>query len=240
MTIAGAGPLYAQVRNILIERIHHGDWKPGEPIPSEIRLARALDVSQGTIRKAISDLVADNVLVRQQGKGTFVATHDSRRALFQFFHIVSDLGERALPESRTLFNRLREANRDEALALDVAVGEPVVRIERLRSLGRHVVLAETISVVAERFAGLHELPPEDVPNTLYELYERRYGITIHRAEEKLKAVNASARIARLLALDAGDAVLRIDRTAYTLAGKAVEYRASFCNSRHHHYASVQT
>lgn len=239
MTIAGAGPLYAQVRNILVDRIHRGEWKPGEPIPSETRLARELVVSQGTVRKAISELVSENVLVRQQGKGTFVAIHDSRRALFQFFHIISDSGERALPESRTLFNRLRDASGDEATALDLDVGDPVVRIERLRSLGSCVVLAETISVPAQLFNGLEHLAPRDVPNTLYALYERKYGITVHRAEERLKAVKAGARIARLLELDAGDALLRIDRTAFTLAGRPVEFRTSLCNTRNHHYASVQ-
>lgn len=240
MTIAGAGPLYAQVRSILIERIHRGDWKPGQPIPSETRLAQELVVSQGTVRKAIGDLVAGNVLIRQQGKGTFVAAHDTRRALFHFFHIVPDRGEKALPESTTMHNRLRDANREEAAALTLANGEQVIRIERLRRVGRSVVLAETVSVPARLFPGLEMLPVGDVPNTLYEMYEREYGITIHRAEENLKAMNAGARTARLLEVAPSEALLRIDRTAYTLAGMAVEFRTSFCNTRNHHYASVLT
>ncbi len=240
MTIAGGGPLYAQVRDLVIERIHRGEWKPGEPIPSEIRLARDLSVSQGTVRKAIGELVADNVLVRRQGKGTYVANHDSYRALFHFFHVVADRGERALPESRAHSKGQKRATREEAAALSLQSGETVIRVERVRSLGGSDIIAETISVPARLFPGLQRLPVAGVPNTLYELYEREHGITIHRAEERLKAVRPGSRIAQLLGVDRDEPLLRIERVAYTLDGKPVEWRVSYCNTARHHYANSIT
>ena len=240
MTIAGAGPLYLQVRQLMIERIYSGQWKPGQVIPSEMQLAADLGVSQGTVRKAIGQLVSENVLVRQQGKGTFIATHDSRRALFHFFHIVPDGGEKTLPKSVTLSNRRREASREEARALKIAPADPVVRIERLRKLEDITVIAEAIAVPARLFPDLSKLPARDVPNTLYELFERAHGITIHRADEKLKAVAASARHARLLGVKPGAPLLRIERAAYTLSGTPVEFRVTHCTTANHHYANVLT
>jgi GntR family transcriptional regulator len=240
MTIAGRGPLYIQVRDLLIKRIHGGEWNPGEPIPGETRLARELSVSQGTVRKAIGELVSGNVLVRQQGKGTFVAAHDSQRALFHFFHVVADRGDKVLPRSHTVSNRRRVASREEINALALSGGDEVIRIERIRMLGETLVFAETVAVPARLFAGLEKLVPREVPNTLYELYERVYRITIHRADEHLKAVKASSRVARTLHIDAGDPLLRIERIAYTLNGTPVEFRISFCNTRHHHYANSIT
>ena len=81
--VPGAGPLYSQVRELLTRRVIDGQWTPGQLIPSEHRLAGEMGVSQGTVRKAVDEMVASNILVRQQGKGTFVSTHERRRAQFQ-------------------------------------------------------------------------------------------------------------------------------------------------------------
>ncbi len=240
MTIEGGDPLYIQVRDRVIERIHSGEWRPGEAIASEMQLARELAVSQGTVRKAIGELVSANVLVRRQGKGTYVASHDRRRALFHFFHVVSDGGERVLPQSRTLSNRRRGASRDEARALALSPGDAVFRIERVRHLAEAAVLVETVSVPASMFAALDSLQAGAVPNTLYEWYQRVHRVSIHRADERLKAMAASVRVARLLGIEAGTPLLRIERVAYTLDDTPVELRVSFCDTRHHHYASSLT
>src|SRR3546814_10554487 len=85
-----ARPLYAQVRTLLLQRLIEGIWKPGTALPSEMQLAQELGVSQGTVRKALDDLAAENLVVRRQGRGTFVAEHDTDRALFHFFHLVGE------------------------------------------------------------------------------------------------------------------------------------------------------
>jgi GntR family transcriptional regulator len=237
LTVPGAGPLYRQVHEVITRRISGGEWAPGTVIPSELRLAEELGVSQGTVRKAIDELVGSNVLVRQQGKGTFVAIHDIRRALFHFFHIVGNDGHRVLPHSRVLTCRRLRATRPQAEALNLPAGARVIRIERTRDLNRQPTIVESILLPAEWFPDLGKSRTEDLPNTLYELYEERYGVTIHRAEEHLRAVGATPGDAELLDVREGHPLLEITRKAYTLDGTPVELRVSRCLTTHHHYQS---
>ncbi len=237
LTTPGEGPLYMQVRKLLTQRISNGAWPPGHLIPSEIKLAQELGVSQGTVRKAVDDLVSNNVLVRHQGKGTFVAIHDTRRALFHFFPMVGDDGQRVLPDSRALSVRRLRAKKSEAQALGLQAGARVIRIERTRDLNDQPTIVESIVLPAASFPELGKSGSEPLPNTLYELYEERYGITIHRAEEQLRAVAASARDAKLLGIEPGAPLLEITRLARTLNGTPVELRVSRCLTRAHHYQS---
>jgi GntR family transcriptional regulator len=228
-----AQPLYAQVKALMMQRLIAGQWRPGEMLPSEFQLADQFGVSQGTVRKALDALAADNVLVRRQGRGTFVAEHDDHRALFHFFHLVGPDGERRLPESRLLSVRKGLAGRDEATRLNIARGDTVIRIRRMRLLDGRPTIAETIAVPHALFPDLADI--REVPNTLYDLYERRYGITIARAIERLAAVAAAESEAKLLEIEPGAPLLEIDRTALALNGTPVEWRVSRCLTETHHY-----
>ena len=234
----GSIPLYTQIKALLVERITQGEWAPGDIIPSEMQLAQQLSVSQGTVRKAITELVENNVLVRRQGKGTFVAMHDIDRALFHFFHIVNDGGKKSLPECKTLSCRRKRASRQQALKLNLSAGAHVICIERIRSLDNLPTIVETIILPTGLFGDLGKPQVCDLPNTLYELYQTRFGITIHRAEEQLRAVPATAHDASLLGLDAGTPLLEIERIALTLDGTPVELRISRCNTNGHHYQNT--
>lgn len=226
-------PLYAQVKTLITDRLIAGRWRAGEMLPSEFQLADEFGVSQGTVRKALDALAADNVVVRRQGRGTFVAEHDDHRALFHFFHLVGPDGERRLPESRLISVRKGLAGRMEAGRLGIGRGTPVIRIRRVRLLDGRPVIAETIAVPQKLFPDLADL--DEVPNTLYDLYERRYGITVARAVERLAAVAADDRDAKLLEVDPATPLLEIDRTARALDGSVVEWRISRCLSTTHHY-----
>jgi GntR family transcriptional regulator len=228
-----AQPLYAQVKALMMQRLIAGQWRPGEMLPSEFQLAAEFGVSQGTVRKALDELTAENVVVRRQGRGTFVAEHDDHRALFHFFHLVGPDGERRLPESRLISVRKGLAGRLEAGRLDIGRGVPVIRIRRVRSLDGCPAIAETIAVPQKFFPDLADI--REVPNTLYDFYEQRYGITIARAVERLAAVSANERDAKLLEVTPGAPLLEIDRTALALDGAPVEWRVSRCVTSNHHY-----
>ncbi|MDJ0779359.1 MAG: GntR family transcriptional regulator [Gammaproteobacteria bacterium] len=237
-TDKGSISLYMQIKELLVARIGRGDWLPGDAIPSEIQLAQDLGVSQGTVRKAITELVEKNVLTRKQGRGTFVSTHDQERALFHFFHIAADDGQKALPQSSVLHLRRKAASRAEAAKLHLPGGSRVINIERIRRFDERPTILENIVLPAELFEGLGLDGEGNLPNTLYELYQREYGITIHRASECLKAVGASEREATLLEVAPGAALLQIERIALTLEDTPVELRTSRCNTAHHFYENT--
>jgi len=233
----GFRPLYAQVKELLVQRLVAGAWRPGEALPSEFSLAAEFRVSQGTVRKALDELAAQNVVVRQQGKGTFVATHTPQRALFHFFHLVGDDGARAMPSHRVLSLRNAKASKAEAARLQIKAGAAVIRLKRLRQLGGRDAIVEQIVLPGALFPGLVERMGAELPNEVYRFYEQVYGITVARAVEKLKAVAATPEEARWLKLRAGAPLLEIDRVGYGLDGKPVELRISHCDTARHHYVS---
>jgi GntR family transcriptional regulator len=234
----GSIPLYTQIKELFVSRISEGRWSPGEAIPSEMQLAQELGVSQGTVRKAITELVENNVLTRKQGRGTFVAFHDSQRALFHFFHIVDDTGHKVLPDSTTLSCRRKRASRLESSKLDLAAGSSVISIERIRKFGGRPTMLETITLPSDRFGELGKVGACDLPNMLYELYEKKFGITVHSAEEQLRAISASDHDASLLNLPTGTPLLEIERVALTLDKTPIELRVSHCITDNHHYQNT--
>jgi GntR family transcriptional regulator len=233
----GFRPLYAQVKDLLVQRLVAGAWRPGEALPSEFSLAAELKVSQGTVRKALDDLAAQNLVVRRQGRGTFVATHTPQRALFHFFHLVGDDGARALPSHRVLSLCSAKATRAETAALGLRSGAAVTRLKRLRMLGGRVAIVESITLPGALFPRFAERLADELPNELYRFYEEKYGVTVARAVERLKAVPASTDEARWLGLRAGAPLLEIDRVAHGLDGRPVELRVSRCDTAQHHYLS---
>ena len=234
----GSIPLYLQIIEFLISRISNGEWKPGDVIPSEINLARELDVSQGTVRKAITELVESNVLTRRQGLGTFVSNHDIDRALFHFFHISDNSGKKVLPDSEVVSCRRTKATKYEASRLALQTGERVIKIKRIRKIGSSPTIIETIVLPEGPFKGLGTDEDCQLPNMLYELYEKQYGITIHSADERLRAISATSQDAASLGIEQGSPLLVIERVAMSLDKTPVELRISRCDTRGHYYQNT--
>lgn len=230
----GFRPLYRQVKDVLVDRIARGAWRGGEALPSEFEIAAELATSQGTVRKALDEMAAENLVVRRQGRGTFVARHDDARILFQFFKLVPDEGEARFPESRVLRVGLAPAGEAAARRLGLAPAAPVVRLVRERSLGGRVAVLERIELPADPFAPLCDGP---VPNNLYELYATRFGVTVARARERLKAVAAGPEEVRSLEVAAGAPLLLVDRIATAIDGRPAEWRVSACRTDDLHYLS---
>ena len=230
----GYQPLYRQVKEELVRRIADGIWGPGAALPSEPQLAVELGVSAGTVRKALDEMAVEHLVVRRQGKGTFVGRHDEARILFQYFRLVPDQGERQFPDSVMLDQAAGRATPDEADVLGLPIGAPILRMRRKRALGGEPVIVEDITVPLDLFPGLDTM---DIPNNLYGLYADGFGVTIGQAVERLKATAADGEVAKALGVAVGTPLLGIDRLAKSLDGRVAEWRVSLCLTQRHHYLS---
>ncbi|WP_088285675.1 GntR family transcriptional regulator [Ideonella sp. A 288] len=238
---AAAGlPLYRVVKRELLRAIESGDCPPGQTLPSEAELAGAMAVSIGTLRRAVDELVAEHLLVRRQGLGTFVAMHDADRFLFQFFHVERADGRREVPTVDLVsFERLR-ADDEPAQALGLKPGAPVLQIEnRLRLQGQAVVY-DRLTLPAQLFKGLTEKRLAERTGTIYQLYQAEYGITVVRAVERARAIAADRTAARVLGVATGAPVMQVRRTALTFGERPVEYRVSVIDTARHDYVHQLT
>ena len=235
---AAAGqPLYKAVKLRLTQGLAAAEWGPGQAIPSETRLAERFGVSLGTVRKAIDELVAEKILLRQQGRGTFVATHTPDRTLFHFFHIAGRDGRKETPVTQLLsFDRGR-ADAEEAAWLEIARGDRVLRIRNLLRLSGDPVLIDDIVIAAQLMPGLDAAGFGGREGTIYGLYQARYGINVIRISERLSATLADASSARLLDVAEETPLLRIARVAYTYHDRPVELRHSLVDTTAHEYIS---
>ena len=230
-------PLYAQVRKLLTQRIGAGIWKPGDLLPSEFQLAAEYNVSQGTMRKALVSLEADRLIVRRQGKGTFVARHSRPEALYHFFRMVGLDGQRLIPASVVLTQRVQRATRDQSCRLEVAAGTMLHAIVRIRTFNGRPAIFERIYVPVSLMAGLAITPGVEMPFEMYVIYQEQYGITIARATERLASVAATAMEARHLGVEPGAPLLEVARIATDVNGATVELRISRCNTATTRYAA---
>jgi GntR family transcriptional regulator len=242
----GTGPLYRQARRELQRVVESGRFRPGDMLPSETVIAAALDISVGTLRKAVDELVHEHVLVRRQGKGTFVALHTDERFLFQFFHVEArqDFAGESTPREREYpkvecvgFARAR-ADEAQAAALRIKAGDPVIRIDNRLSLGGRAVVHDRLCIAAHAFRALSETRFRERPGTIYSLYQSDFGITVLTARERARAAAAGVETARILGVPVGMPVLEVHRVALTFGDKPVEYRVSIINTAAHDYVSL--
>ena len=217
-------PLYARIRQTLVDRLAAGEWAPGTALPSEAALARELGASQGTVRKAVGLLVDEGVLQREQGRGTFVAEQTPEHANYRFFRLFHPDGERAVPELLRQVGGVKKADAGQAAALDIEPGTDVQVLVRLRTIAGAPALEETIAIPMEIMPELMIFSP--LPNALYPYYQSRYGLHVARTEERVSATAATERQARKLEIAAGAPLLRIERTAYDLNARPIEHRVS--------------
>jgi len=227
-------PLYQQIKGLIMRELQQGLWKPGEAIPSELDLAARFKVSQGTVRKAIDELAADNLLVRRQGKGTFVATHAEQQIQYRFLRLTPDDGAALGLARRLLDCRRLRAPADVARALDIKSGDAVVQLKRVLSGERPVVFDE-IWLPGSLFKGLTAERLADYKGPMYGMFETEFGVRMIRAEEKIRALAADAATADVLALPPGSPLLMVERLSFTYGDKPVELRRGYYNTAQHFY-----
>src|ERR1700712_3750090 len=228
-------PLYQQIKSLLMANLQRGEWGAGEAIPSEIELAARFKVSQGTVRKAIDELAAENLLVRRQGKGTFVATHAEEQVQFRFLRLMPDDGEPTNMERRLIDCKRQRAPGEIARALKVRTGEAAIRIRRMLSSRGAPVVLDDIWLPAPLFKGLTAQRLAEHRGPMYRLFESEFGVHMIRAEEKIRAVIADAASAELLAVAPGTPLLSVERLSLTYGDKPVELRRGLYTTASHYY-----
>jgi GntR family transcriptional regulator len=228
-------PLYQQIKKLIMQSLQAGEWRAGELIPSEIELAGRFNVSQGTVRKAIDELSAENLVVRRQGKGTFVATHREARAQFRFLRLKPDVGDAHYPDNTILDVKRLRAPADIARQLDIKTGDSVVFIKRLQSFGGAPTILEELWLPGSVFKGLSAERLLQYKGPMYALLETEFGMRMIRAVEDIRAIAADSEVAKLLKIAVGTPLLSVNRLSFTYGDKAVEVRRSFYVTNDHHY-----
>lgn len=234
-TAAAFSPLYQQIKALLVMALDAGEWKPGEAIPSEIELAARFQVSQGTVRKAVDELAAENLLLRRQGKGTFVATHLEPRVRFRFLRLAPNEGAPEPAQSKVLDCRRLRAAADVARALEIKSGDPVVAIRRLLSFSNTPTVVDDIYLPGVIFKGLTADLLNDYSGPLYGLFESEFGINMVRAEEKIRAVTAPDDVALALNVAPSIPLLCVERISYTYGNRPVELRIGHYVTNEYYY-----
>lgn len=235
----GFHPLYAQIKELLIQRVVDGDWRPGALLPSESKIAAEYEVSQGTVRKALDDMASEKLVVRRQGKGTFVSGRTSQHVPFHFFRLLNDDNVREVPVTKMINSVLAEPNAAEQEALGIGKDIEVYRVERLRYFDDEPAIIGKYSLRTDMFPGIEDLVGDKLAN-IYILLEQEFGIIVVKAVEKLRAVAADEHDAGFLGLEVGAPLLEIERISLSMGGKPVEFRTDRCVTRHHHYLSEIT
>ena len=239
--VAGAGgspsfrPLYQQIKALITQSLQSGEWKPGELMPSEVELAGRFKVRQGTVRKAIDELAAEHLVVRRQGKGTFVATHAEERAHFRFLRLMPDEGVPHHPDNRVLEVKRIRAPAEVARLLELKSGDAVVYIKRVQSFDGQPTILEELWLPGQLFKGLTAERLVEYKGPMYGLFETEFGTRMIRATERIRAVAADAAASEHLGVAPGTPLLCAERVSFTYGDKAVELRRGMYSTANHHY-----
>ncbi|MEW6165414.1 MAG: GntR family transcriptional regulator [Pseudomonadota bacterium] len=228
-------PLYRQIKSLILQALANGEWRPGEAIPSEIELAGRFSVSQGTVRKAIDEMAAENLLVRRQGKGTYVASHSDPRAFFRFLRLIPLDGAIEPARSTPLECWRAKAGQEAARVLDLKLGAPIIIVRRLLEFTEKPVVVDEIYLPGEIFSGLSLEVLKESQGSLYSLFEGKFGVRMIRAEERLRAVAADRASAELLRVAEGSPLLSVERISFTYGDRPVEWRRGLYSTAAHCY-----
>ena len=237
-TTPAFSPLYQQIKQLILASLQQGEWQPGEAIPSELELANRFKVSQGTVRKAIDELAAENLVVRRQGRGTFVATHAEQHTQYRFLRLFPDSGslDSEGPAQRDIVSCKRtRASGEVAQALSLRAGEPVLQVTRLLTFQGVPTILEDLWLPAMPFKGLTAERLTDYHGPMYAMFESEFGVRMVRASEQIRAVVAQEQQASLLGVSPQSPLLSVERIAYTYNDVPMELRRGLYRTDSHHY-----
>lgn len=235
-------PLYKEVREQLTRSLVAGEWRPGAMLPSEPRLAERYNVGISTIRAAVRELELANVLVRAQGKGTFVARFDEREGVHRFLNVVREDGVAEAPHRRLLnFERIDAPPAiAEALHLPrTAAGGKVYKLSTLVSLAGKPIYHSNVFLPVSVFPQLRRSHLPDGDRSLYSLFQQQFNVNVTKVVDSLTAMPAPAIVAKLCDLRPGTPVLCLNRVSFTYNEQRVEVRHNWMDTSHHCYRITQ-
>ncbi len=226
-----SSPLYMQIARKLTDDVRAGRYQVDQALPSERTLSEQLNVSRVTARKAIDQLVEQGLVVRRRGSGNYIAPR-IEQPLSNLSSFSEQLQQRGYkPGSRWLRRGIVIASADEQMSLGLSPNTKVARLERLR-YADDVAMAYEVSVLPATVVP----DPDAIGDSLYQFLEGA-GKPPVRALQHIRAMNASAELARQLDVAEGMAVLFITRIAYLGSGEAVELTHSYCRSDHYDFVA---
>ena len=229
---------YEEVKQKITEDLVRGRYPMGQALPAEKDLSKELDVSIGTLRKAVDELVAEGIVVRRQGRGTYVAEHDLKRLLYYFFHVVKhDVDKKANPRVELVSLNTAVATKEEASKLNIKEGAPVWRLVNCLYLEEHCVMIDQITLDKKRFKNLNRSEFINREGSIYQLYQMKYGQTVVRSSERLRASLVSKQHAEWLDIKPNSPVLVIRRVALGIQDDPIEWRISTLNTNQYEYFS---
>lgn len=228
-------PLYRQIKTLILQALAAGEWRPGEALPSEMELASRFNVSQGTVRKALDEIAAENLVVRRQGKGTFVASHTDPRSFFRFLRLLPLTGEPGHPRSVPIECWRAKAGAEASRMLGVEPGTSIIMLRRVLTFSGAPTVLDEIFLPGEHFQGLTLEMLQQHDGSLYSLFEARFGVRMVRAQERLRAVAADREAAKVLGVAEGSPLLSVERITYTYGDRPIEWRRGVYNTAGHYY-----
>lgn len=224
-------PLYLLARDALVQRIVTGAWGPGFSLPNEHDLAAELGISVGTVRKALDHLEEERIILRKQGRGTFVADHSSSELAIRFSNIRDPYGNHIHGLIGWSEWSQGGATPEEAARLRIPDDSKVLRVNRVRTYHNHAFAWDACVLPAATFSAL----PADLGKYRITALAQANRVLLSKAEETVRADLASARDAELLSVVVGKPILVLDRVVLTNAGRVVEWRVARCNLQEKRY-----
>lgn len=231
---SGPVPLHHQVYLDLAAALDEGEWRLGDRLPPERQLAERYGCSLITVRRALSELAREGRLVRARGRGTFVRRPPVIRDIAARAGFADEMRARGLePYAVVVTAQAEPATPGVAAALGIAPGAHVHYLERVRGADGVPYLLEQAHLPVDRFPGL--LDTDYTAASLYEVLDRRYGVTIAGTRETISAVIPSTREAALLGLRSSRPAICLEGTASTLDGSPVEHSRTIVSPEHARY-----
>ena len=230
-------PLYEKVKKKITASLVQGEWRPGEAIPSETELANVYDVSQGTVRKAIDELSAESILIRRQGKGTYVATHNEENIQLRFLRLTSNFGLKEKLDNQLVSFSKEKATNKLAKVLNINPASTIISLKRVLTFNEKPLILDVIKIPAQSFRGLTAEMVVEKKGSMYRMYETDFGVRMLRADEKIRAINANFESASLLNVKENSPLLSVERISYTYDNKPLEWRLGLCITDNHYYRS---